>query len=59
MSIVTGPRDYFHLGEKSSVFIDVALLIDTNINSEKTSSVDLGHYSDSSAEAGSSFGLGY
>ncbi len=59
LDIITGPRYYFYLDEKSSIFIDVSLLIDTNINSEETSSVDLGYYRDMSIDLGNSFGLGY
>src|SRR5690606_2380000 len=35
--IVAGPRYYIHLGEKSSLFADISLLLDTNINSEQYS----------------------
>lgn len=59
IDIITGPRYYFYIGKKSSIFVDVSLLIDTNINSEETSSVDLGYYHDTSTDLGSSFGLGY
>ncbi|WP_157429295.1 hypothetical protein [Aequorivita sublithincola] len=57
--LITGPRYYFNLSEKSSIYLDVSLLINTNINSEETSSVDLGYYIDTSSDLGNSFGLGY
>src|SRR5690606_15466833 len=40
IDILTGPRYYFHVGEKSSIFVDISILIDTNINSKTTSSND-------------------
>lgn len=57
--ILTGPRYYFHLGEKSSIFADISLLIDTNFNSETTSSKEDSFDRDWGVDLGSSFGLGY
>jgi hypothetical protein len=59
IDIITGPRYYFNLNKKSSIFVDVSLLIDTNINSEETSSEDLGYYNNMGIDLGNSFGLGY
>lgn len=59
IDILTGPRYYFHLGEKSSIFIDASLLIDTNINSETTSSDEDSFDRGGNIDLGNSFGLGY
>jgi hypothetical protein len=59
IDILTGPRYYFHLGEKSSIFIDASLLVDTNINSEIISSNEESFNKSDSIELGNSFGLGY
>ncbi len=57
--IVAGPRYYFHISDKSSLFMEIALLVDTNINSEEISSEDIGYFKDWGTELGNCFGLGY
>src|SRR5690606_39261077 len=59
IDIITGPRYYFNLNKKTSILVDVSLLIVTNINSEETSSEDLGYYNNMGIDLVNSFGLGY
>ena len=59
IDILTGPRYYFHIGEKSSIFVDISLLIDTNINSKTTSSNEDSFDKSGNLDLGNSFGLGY
>lgn len=59
IDLLIGPRFYFNLSPKSTIFIDASLLVDTNSNSKIISSDENSFDKDLGLETGNSFGLGY